>query len=52
MHSWLQKLVVDLRVRLAFLLERLLPIVSTKHDVLGVSTYLALVSSNELARAK
>jgi len=52
MHSWLQKLVVDLRVRLVFLLERLLPIVSTKHDVLGVSTYLALVNSNELARAQ
>lgn len=52
MHSSLQKLVVDLRVRLVFLLERLLPIISTKHHVLGVCTYLALVDGSELARAK
>lgn len=52
MRSWFRKLVVDIRVRLAFLLERLLPILSTKHVVLGVHTYLALLDSSELAHAK
>ncbi len=35
-----------------FLLVRILPLVSTKHDALGMHTYLALVDNNELARAK
>lgn len=35
-----------------FLVVRLLPLVSTKHNAAGIRTYLALVNGEELARAK
>lgn len=41
-----------IRVRIAFLLVRLLPRVGTRHDVLGMHTYLALPHSQDVARAK
>ena len=52
MRFFLEKLVLDLRVRLTFLLERLLRLVSAKHVALGVPTYLAIVDHDELATAK
>jgi len=52
MRFLLEKLVLDLRVRLTFLLERLLRLVSAKHVALGVPTYLAIVDHDELATAK
>lgn len=52
MHRWLLKVFAEFRVRLMFLVVRILPLVSTKHCALGIRSYLALVDGNELARAK
>lgn len=52
MHHWASKVIASIRVRLIFLLVRLLPLVSAKHDAVGIPTYLSLVDSGELARAK
>lgn len=52
MYRWLLRVVAELRVRLMFLVVRILPLVSTRHCALGIRSYLALVDGNELARAK
>lgn len=52
MYRWILRFVAGIRVRIAFLLVRLLPRVSTKHDVLGMHTYLALPHSEDVLRAK
>jgi len=52
MYRWILGFIAGVRIRIAFLLVRLLPRVSTKHDVLGMHTYLALPHSEDVSRAK
>jgi len=49
---WIPEWLAALRVRLMFLLVRLLPLVTPKHNALGIRTYLAIADETLLARAK
>lgn len=52
MYRWALRYVAIVRVRLMFLMVRLLPLASPKHDALGICAYLALVDGKELASAR
>lgn len=52
MYHWILKWLFAMRVRLAFLVVRLLPLVSQKHDALGIRVYLGLSRDDEIARAR
>lgn len=52
MRHWVLGVLTGIRLRLAFLVVRLLPLASTKADALGMRIYLALLNSDDVARAK
>jgi len=52
MRSWLRDLFWGARIRLVFLLIRMLPLVSPRHDYWGMRTYLGIADSSQIERAK
>jgi len=50
--GWLQNVIAVVRIRLYFLLMRLLPVVSPQEDYFGMRTYMGLVDPEEIAAGK